>query len=239
MEAVAQKGRICMKRRAGNRKIRYLLHADNTWQYERDFSASFLPLVERYLKYDSKVEVIKLEEMEEITYTGIPNGKETTHSSLVKLDDSVVQCSAENQIDIHCKKQELKETLQTFSGCGNTITFTGIVKKTITSDICCKSFSCQGNLKTDKVTHSIEKPFCCDICGKLFIQRGNLNKHKVIHTGEKSFSCNICEKLFRRKGDLKRHKLTHSGEKPFSCNICEKSLTQKCKLNKQKLNHSG
>ena len=65
----------------------------------------------------------------------------------------------------------------------------------------------KGSLKPKSIT--------CDICEKSFKYKSSLIRHKRVHTGEKPFKCDVCDKSFTQKGVLTKHKLRHSGKKEF------------------------
>ena len=64
------------------------------------------------------------------------------------------------------------------------------------------------------------KSLTCDVCEKSFKSKSSLVIHKRIHYGEKPYKCGVCDKSFTQKGNLIRHTLVHSGKKEFQCDVC-------------------
>uniref|UniRef100_A0AAZ1XG98 C2H2-type domain-containing protein n=1 Tax=Oreochromis aureus TaxID=47969 RepID=A0AAZ1XG98_OREAU len=108
-----------------------------------------------------------------------------------------------------------------------------------TCDLCGKSFTLAGGLKTHQLIHSGVKAYSCDLCGKSFARAGNLKKHQLIHSGVKPYSCDLCGKSFTQAENLKTHQLIHSGFKPYSCDLCGKSFTQAGALKTHQLIHTA
>jgi uncharacterized Zn-finger protein len=90
-------------------------------------------------------------------------------------------------------------------------------------NVCFKSFSSAGSLKTHMVNHG-EKSFNCDLCSKSFLWASHLKQHELTHSGEKPHTCTLCNKSFAQYHYLKLHKATHRDEKPHSCTLCNKSF---------------
>ena len=82
---------------------------------------------------------------------------------------------------------------------------------TFKCELCEKSFTTKGNLKThvEKV-HEGKKPIKCGFCEETFEQKVTLNKHIVsVHEEKKVFNCNLCQKTFATKGSLAKHNVHH------------------------------
>ncbi|XP_056265565.1 gastrula zinc finger protein XlCGF7.1-like isoform X2 [Pseudoliparis swirei] len=112
-------------------------------------------------------------------------------------------------------------------------------EKPFSCSVCEKSFRRKSRLKLHMMMHTGEKPFSCSQCGRGFTERASLKRHMTIHTGEKPFSCSVCEKTFIHRGKLKGHMITHTGEKQFSCSVCTKYYTRMEHLKRHMLTHRG
>ena len=74
--------------------VDYVLYHTNTWLPENELSNSYLPIVENYLASNLHVEVIKLEEVEEVTYkesnifrnADLANERRISFSPILKQD---------------------------------------------------------------------------------------------------------------------------------------------------------
>ena len=111
-------------------------------------------------------------------------------------------------------------------------------EKPFTCSVCGKKFSRADYLKAHHSTHAEKKPFSCNVCKKRFSQSGTLSRHKLTHTEDQPFACNICWKAFADIGDLKLHQFTHTEEKPYCCNICTLKFDTSSDLNTHLLSHS-
>ena len=66
--------------------------------------------------------------------------------------------------------------------------------------------------KTNVLIHTGEKYYKCEVCGKTFSLAGHLKSHVLTHTEEKNNKCEVCGKTFSLANILKQHVLTHTGK---------------------------
>ena len=73
-------------------------------------------------------------------------------------------------------------------------------------DLCNKTFTEQGTLRTYLVTHSTIKPFKCELCDYTCKTNPQLRHHyKKEHNDENYYRCPKCFMKFNKKAELKHH----------------------------------
>jgi len=86
-----------------------------------------------------------------------------------------------------------------------------------------KKSQSQDNLLTIHKTK--DKSVTCDICCKTFCNKDSLTRHMKIHSGIKPYSCSVCKLEFARGDQLKQHmRAVHLNEKPYKCPYCAMSF---------------
>ena len=65
----------------------------------------------------------------------------------------------------------------------------------------------------------MSKSISCDLCPRTYANRNGLFYHKKTHSEFKKYICEQCNKSFGQKGHLKIHYLRHTGEKPHTLQL--------------------
>lgn len=126
--------------------------------------------------------------------------------------------------------------------CGKTFSYNGYLKTHLRVHSGIKPFKCPytfcnsqfaqaGNLQLHIKIHIGEKVYQCEICSKMCVSLSNLTSHRKIHTERRDFKCHLCPKAFKVKQDLTNHVGTHSGIKNYRCKICDKSFYKVAYMN--------
>lgn len=110
-----------------------------------------------------------------------------------------------------------------------------------TCGVCSKKFRFPCHmLEHQKKVHMGERTVTCDICQKSFFNKLSLRLHMSSHSKEKRFKCEICDRMFRWENNLKDHVKIHTGDKKFVCRVCDKAFVQKSTLKQHTArNHPG
>lgn len=101
----------------------------------------------------------------------------------------------------------------------NLLTHVANHDRSLSCDICAKSFSTWSSMVTHKKRHTDPKQFMCTYCGNSYHTNNELMIHNNSHTGLRPFKCTECDKDFARESTLRAHKRIHTGEKPNVCKI--------------------
>ncbi len=79
--------------------------------------------------------------------------------------------------------------------------------------LCSKTFTQNGSLNRNMITHNNERPFACDACPKHFKYKSVLTSHKKLHMKDSFLRCKTCGTGYRRVSSLQAHEL-----------VCEKEM---------------
>ena len=65
-----------------------------------------------------------------------------------------------------------------------------------------------------------ENPYKCNMCQKTFSSSGNLRSHEKNHKKKETQQCKLCDKSFLKKSEFKEPAQVHIEEKQYSCYSC-------------------
>ncbi|XP_065664939.1 zinc finger protein 808 isoform X3 [Hydra vulgaris] len=82
-------------------------------------------------------------------------------------------------------------------------------RKSLTCELCQKSFRCLWSLKQHVKNHPERTSFSCTFCGETFDEKAQLLRHYIVHKGITVYSCCICLQKYQSKDNLLAHMTTH------------------------------
>lgn len=114
-------------------------------------------------------------------------------------------------------------------------------KELFKCEICEKTYSSRGSLKTHLIIHSEVRPFICNYCGRGFNSRYGLDEHMHTHTDDRPFVCKICDKTFKQNRLLVAHTRVHTRERPYKCKEegCDRAYINGIDLKRHRFSKHG
>ncbi|XP_014672090.1 PREDICTED: zinc finger protein 335-like [Priapulus caudatus] len=104
---------------------------------------------------------------------------------------------------------------------------------------CAKAFKSDEALRRHLLTHSEVKPFACSVCDAGFCSAASLEEHEARHTNTRRHRCDVCARRFRQASCLRRHAATHGGAPAYACDTCGRRFTQLDYLRSHTRTHTG
>nr|CAD7408309.1 unnamed protein product [Timema poppensis] len=213
-----------------------------------DASSVKKPIRERKQKFPVKCNVLKSENIEELSQGNLnalpckQNDSLKPHqSNLCKLEETILDsfssCQFDRKFDSKLDLQEHVLVHTTSSGTTNDIQQVNSVSEddeSLDKRLSRYLFKTGG----DSVPN---KKFLCQYCNKGFSFISRLNRHRKLHVEEEKETplCRFCGKKYFNKACLRKHESQHKGAGVYQCRECKEGFESKSDYRQHRLKRHG